>query len=70
MSITYLKHPIHGAEVATMDLEVEADLANGWVVFDPNEPEVEAPAAEAEPAAEPVNQLSAPRKGRRRNQEG
>lgn len=30
MPIIYLKHPIHGAKVATMELEAEADERNGW----------------------------------------
>lgn len=33
--ITYLKHPVHGTKVATLEAEVEADKEKGWVVFDP-----------------------------------
>lgn len=33
--IIYLKHPIHGTKVATMEAEAEADKENGWVEFDP-----------------------------------
>lgn len=33
---TYLKHPVHGTKVATLQAEVDADKENGWVVFDPN----------------------------------
>jgi hypothetical protein len=31
--VIYLKHPIHGAKVATMELEAEADEKNGWVRY-------------------------------------
>lgn len=33
--IIYLKHPIHGTKVATLEAEAEADKENGWVEFDP-----------------------------------
>jgi len=33
--IVYLKHPIHGTKVATMEAEADADKENGWVEFDP-----------------------------------
>ena len=68
MPIIYLKHPIHGAKVATMELEAEYDEQNGWVRYnlDEAEPEVEIPAF----LQEPVNELAAPKKGRpRKNQE-
>ena len=29
----YLKHPIHGAKVATMELEAEYDEQNGWTRY-------------------------------------
>jgi hypothetical protein len=35
---TYLKHPVHGTKVATLQAEVDADKENGWVEFDPNNP--------------------------------
>jgi hypothetical protein len=43
--ITYLKHPVHGTKVATLEAEVEADKEKGWVVFDPanRDKEEEAP---------------------------
>jgi hypothetical protein len=31
--VIYLKHPTHGAKVATMELEAEADEKNGWVRY-------------------------------------
>jgi hypothetical protein len=30
MPIIYLKHPIHGSKVATMETEAEHDEAQGW----------------------------------------
>ena len=32
----YLRHPIHGTKVATMDIEAEEDEKNGWVVYNPD----------------------------------
>jgi hypothetical protein len=63
----YLKHPIHGAKVATMDLEAEYDEQNGWTRYNPSEvePEVEIPAF----LQEPVNELAVPKKGRRKTTE-
>ena len=31
--VIYLKHPIHGAKVAVMELEAVADEKNGWVRY-------------------------------------
>lgn len=58
----YLKHPIHGAKVATMEMEAEYDEQNGWVRYNPNEtePEPEIPAF----LQEPVNELTVPKRGR------
>jgi len=36
--VIYLKHPIHGAKVATMEAEAEQDEQNGWLRFDPASP--------------------------------
>lgn len=35
MACIYLKHPVHGTKVATMQLEVDADLKNGWSQYNP-----------------------------------
>ena len=61
MPIIYLKHPIHGAKVATMELEAEYDEQNGWVRYNPDEtkPESNVPAF----LQEPVNQLEPARRG-------
>jgi hypothetical protein len=40
MAAIYLTHPVHGAKVATMDMEAELDLQNGWSRYN-LEPEVE-----------------------------
>jgi len=33
-----LVHPVHGAKVATMELEAEADEQNGWTRYNPDTP--------------------------------
>lgn len=30
MAVIYLTHPIHGAKVATLDVEADMDVQNGW----------------------------------------
>lgn len=47
MPIIYLKHPDHGTKVANMEAEANADVENGWVVYNP-----------AKQSAKPVNQLT------------
>jgi len=45
MNVT-LVHPLHGAKVATMELEAEMDEQNGWTRYNPDttsEPEEAAP---------------------------
>jgi hypothetical protein len=42
MNIT-LVHPVHGAKVATMELEAVADENNGWIRYNPDTPEQAAP---------------------------
>jgi hypothetical protein len=54
MNIT-LVHPIHGAKIATMELEAEADEQNGWTRYNPDTP------SETEEAA-PVNVLEVKRR--------
>jgi len=53
--IIYLTHPIHGAKVATMDLEAEMDEQNGWTRYNPDTP------SEPDEAA-PVNVLEVKRR--------
>lgn len=51
MAVIYLRHPIHGAKVATLDIEADYDERNGWERYTPgveNEPDV----------APPVNSLA------------
>lgn len=38
MAQIYLKHPVHGAKIATLELEAEYDEQNGWVRYDPAAP--------------------------------
>jgi hypothetical protein len=33
MPIIYMTHPVHGAKVATMELEAVADEQNGWTRY-------------------------------------
>ena len=40
---TTLVHPVHGAKVATMELEAEADEKNGWTRYNPDTPVQVAP---------------------------
>jgi hypothetical protein len=54
MNVT-LVHPIHGAKVATMELEAEMDERNGWTRYNPDTP------SEPEEAA-PVNVLEVKRR--------
>lgn len=51
----YLEHPVHGAKVATMDLEAEMDERNGWTRYNPDT------LSETEEAA-PVNVLEVKRR--------
>jgi hypothetical protein len=53
MNIT-LVHPIHGAKIATMELEAEADEKNGWTRYNPD--------TLSEPEAAPVNVLEVKRR--------
>ena len=42
MSVIYMSHPVHGAKVATMELEALNDEKNGWTRYNldmPSEPE-------------------------------
>lgn len=39
----YLKHPIHGTKVATMELEAVADEKNGWTRYTLDAPNVDEP---------------------------
>lgn len=56
MPVYYMRHPVHGAKVATMELEVEFDERNGWELYNPDDKEELAPP--------PVNVL-----GRRRRKD-
>lgn len=35
MPTIYLRHPVHGTKVANMEAEANADVANGWNVYNP-----------------------------------
>lgn len=55
MANIYLKHPIHGTKVATMEAEAEADAQIGWVVYNPDTPVEKTVAA-------PINELEVKRR--------
>lgn len=38
MAVIYLTHPVHGAKVATMDMEADFDEQNGWKRYNPDAP--------------------------------
>jgi hypothetical protein len=59
MPIIYLKHPIHGTKVATMELEAEHDETHGWERYElDTQPEaVEEVIVFDEVLAAPVNTL-------------
>jgi len=37
MAVIYLRHPIHGAKVATLDMEADFDERNGWERYTPSQ---------------------------------
>ena len=59
MPIIYLKHPIHGSKVATMEAEAEHDESHGWERYElDTQPElVEEVIVFDEVLAAPVNTL-------------
>jgi hypothetical protein len=65
MANIYLKHPVHGTKIATMDAEAENDEQNGWVRYTHDTPsiseEVE-PAEEIAEVAVPANKLEVKRR--------
>ena len=41
MAVIYLKHPHHGAKVATLEAEAIYDETHGWLRYDPDTPEAD-----------------------------
>lgn len=39
----YLKHPVHGVKIATLEAEAKFDESKGWTRFDPKAPDVPEP---------------------------
>jgi len=58
MAVIYLTHPIHGAKVATLDIEADWDVQNGWSRYNSD------PSVEEEVSPEPLV-----RRGRRKKTE-
>jgi hypothetical protein len=61
MPIIYLKHPIHGTKVATMDAEAEYDESNGWQRYE-LDTQLEPVEEVKEMIAAPVNTLEVKRR--------
>ena len=40
MPIIYMSHPVHGAKIASMELEAENDERNGWTRYTLDTPDV------------------------------
>jgi len=59
----YMRHPVHGTKVATMEAEAIYDEESGWKRYTPGE----APFSDT---SEPVNELAPRRRGRRPLNEG
>jgi hypothetical protein len=56
MPVIYMSHPVHGAKVATMELEAVYDEENGWTRYTLDTPSIE------EEVAPVVNALEVKRK--------
>lgn len=57
MAVIYLTHPVHGAKVATLDIEADLDVQNGWSRYN------------SEPLVEEVSPEPVARRGRRKKPE-
>ncbi len=64
MPTIYLRHPVHGTKVANMEAEANADVANGWNVYNPISSDT---AYEEEVEKTELNALPVEVKRRRRN---
>ena len=65
MALIYLRHPVHGTKVATMDQEAESDEQNGWVRYTHDTPSISVEVETVEKSAEvaaPVNTLEVKRR--------
>lgn len=58
--IIYMRHPVHGTKIATLEMEAVFDEEHGWVRYNPEEPEE----LEEEQPEQVVNQLQVKRRGR------
>jgi hypothetical protein len=68
MPSIYLTHPNHGTKVANMEAEANADIANGWAVYNPEKQIKAVEVVEvAEEAEKEENALTTQVKRRRRN---
>lgn len=63
MPVIYLKHPVHGSKVATIDMEADYDEQHGWVRYNPETPST------AEEVAPESDEAPVARRGRRKKTE-
>jgi hypothetical protein len=69
MSVIYLRHPIHGAKVAISEEEANNDAVYGWERFDIASLNLNEEVDENETETDDldsVNEMVAPKRGRRR----
>jgi hypothetical protein len=62
MPIVYLKHPIHGSKIATIDAEVQYDEQNGWTRYELDTQPAPVVKEVKEVIAAPVNTLDVKRR--------
>jgi hypothetical protein len=62
MPIVYLKHPIHGSKIATIDAEVQYDEQNGWERYELDTQPAPVVKEVKEVIAAPVNTLDVKRR--------
>lgn len=66
MSVIYLRHPIHGAKVAISEEEANNDAGYGWERFDIASLNLEPEDETETDDLDSVNEMVAPKRGRRR----
>ena len=53
MSIIYLRHPVHGAKIASLEMEANYDEQHGWERYTPGEEAVNELRKRSRPRKEP-----------------
>lgn len=57
MPIIYLRHPLHGVKIASLDLEAEYDERNGWERFDLEQQPQSQDASQSAPANSLISEI-------------